>query len=312
MRKKAIGECTPFIRRSAKGAPAIFSDPKIQQLAWDYIDEEFMRLARKHGPRVGKAPRSSVISHEVGHVVVGVHDGATGTSAEISRCKCGGWTGLTKWDSHPARSGAEQVSPREVLLHICTLIAGIVGEEILSRGGRRPGSAIDEAVVAEMLAEGLTEHSDWRDVSPQRIMDGCYRRTKAIILANKRIARAISAELNEHGVVRRKQIQRLTEKIRRVEDDPIRTAFKHIRAHNRNRNGISWALGPPETMIRAACKLGWQVDPEMIVQNIWDEHPDGTPDEVKRAFMAAKRLLRCADELGWTQPTNADARVRIP
>ena len=221
------------------GQPAIAGftmHPEMAQSVLACIYEETTRLVGEQGLRAFEMPRSSAIAHETGHAIVAVHDGVALSYVEITRRLIEGraaWGGFTQWAQpyppeliivHPAKD-----PPRNILLRICSLIAGVVGEKVLDPAGCRDGSSIDEVVVSQILAEGLVQCADLNGVEPKQIWNACWHRTVAIIHGNEKAARTVAAKLDTYGIVRRKQLARLTDGIRRLADDPLERLVREVR-----------------------------------------------------------------------------------
>ena len=187
-------------------------DPQTTESIWRCIEREAVRLVGEQGLHAFEMPRSSAVAHETGHAIVAVHDGVALSYVEITRRVIEGrpaWGGFTQWAQpyppelmlvHPAKD-----RPRNILLRICSLIAGVVGEEVIDPAGCRDGSSIDEVVVSQVLAEGLAQRDDLNGVEPKQIWNACWRRTAAIIHGNEKAARIVAAKLDMYGIVRRKQ-----------------------------------------------------------------------------------------------------------
>jgi hypothetical protein len=202
-------------------------DPQTTQLLWRSIDKEVARLIREQGLRAFEMPRSSAIAHETGHVVVAAHDGVVLAYADISRRiveRRAAWTGFTK-SAQPYQlelmlTDPATDPPRNILLRTCNLIAGVVGEQILDPAGYREGSSLDEIIVSQVLAVSLTHRPEYQHVNPKTLWEDSWRRTAMVIHGNQKLACAIMTNLDAFGIVRRKQIAKLTNN-RRLSNDPL-------------------------------------------------------------------------------------------
>jgi hypothetical protein len=200
-------------------------DPQTAGDLWQSVQNEAARLIKEQGLRAFEMPRPSAIAHETGHVVVAVHDGVVLSYVEISRHVVHGqtaWGGYTRW-ARPYPADHILVDPaidppRNVLLRMCGLIAGAVGEQVLDPTGCRDGSSIDEIVVSQFLAAAMCryQHDKGRE-----LWNRCWRRTAMIIHGNQKVAKAVAAKLDAFGIVRRKQLAKLTSKVQRLADDPL-------------------------------------------------------------------------------------------
>jgi hypothetical protein len=152
---------------------------------------------------------------------------------EIIRRDVGGhtaWGGFTQW-ARPYPPDLMLVDPatdppRNVMLRICSLIAGIVGEQVLDPADYREGSSLDEIIVSQVLAKGLGWRAEYQHVKPKVLWDSCWHRTAMIIRGNQKVARAVIGKLDAFGIVRRKQLGRLTTNIRRLSIDPLDSVIK--------------------------------------------------------------------------------------
>ena len=209
-----------------RALPALLLIRRRPTIFMQCIQNEAARLFKEQGLRAFEMPRMAAIGHETGHAIVSTHDGIIVTSVEISRRVANGqaaWGGYTKW-ARPLPADHVLVDPttdppRNVILRICSLIAGAVAEQVLDPAGCRAGSSLDEVVVSQFLAAALC---GYRHDQGRELWNRCWARTVTIIHANEKIARTIMRKLDAYGIVRRKQIGKLTSKVRRLADDPLK------------------------------------------------------------------------------------------
>jgi hypothetical protein len=200
-------------------------DHETAESIWQCIEREAARLIKEQGFCAFEMPRPAAIAHETGHAVVAVHDGVVLSHVEISRHVVHSkpaWGGYTRWARpYPAEHILVDPTtdpPRNVLLRICGLIAGAVGEQVLDPTGCRDGSSLDEIVVSQFLAAAMCGYQHDRG---RALWNRCWARTATIIHGNERVARAVMAKLDASGIVVRKQLARLTGNVRRLADDPL-------------------------------------------------------------------------------------------
>jgi hypothetical protein len=208
-------------------------DPQTTESIWWCIEREAVRLVGEQGLHAFEMPRSSAVAHETGHAIVAVHDGVALSYVEITRRViegCAAWGGFTQWaQPYPPQLMLVHPAPlRNILLRICSLIAGVVGQKVIDPAGCRDGSSIDEVVVSQVLAEGLAQRDDLDGVEPKKIWNACWHRTVAIIHGNEKAARIVAAKLDICGIVRRKQLDKLTSCVRRLADDPLDIIIRNM------------------------------------------------------------------------------------
>jgi hypothetical protein len=112
------------------------------------IENAVRDVFQRHGPGAFWAPREAAIVHEVGHTIVGTHEGLTIQSVRVFSRPGNAWSGWCaeeegQWMSNPGTSAENDLSRARVV------IAGLAGEAIT--GLDRPGSSLDEVVVSQLL-----------------------------------------------------------------------------------------------------------------------------------------------------------------
>jgi hypothetical protein len=164
---------------------------------------EAQRLMEVKGLRAFEQPRSSACAHEAAHAVIGAAYGDTIRRVEISRRKdlerlygFRVWTGFTfggrPWSVSP------DTSVDELRARIARIAAGIIGEAVLDPGGCRPGSSLDEVVVAQAFAAELHRRVG-RDGHPASTWREIWDATADILRRNEAVARALMDKLDRFG-----------------------------------------------------------------------------------------------------------------
>lgn len=197
--------------------------------------EQVTKLLGQQGFRAFEVPRSSAIAHETGHVVVGRYHGFEARSCEITphaiSCEIvrravnssSAWGGFTKWaQPHPFEPEGPveftTIATPTVLAQMSTTIAGVVAEAVFDPAGYRDGSSIDEVLVAQVLVDQLAPRLGQL---PETLWDICCPRTAVILQFNERPARAVMKKLDAAGIVRRKQLAKLTTNVHKLNADPF-------------------------------------------------------------------------------------------
>ena len=204
-------------------------DPLTAQSISECINKEVTRLIGEQGLHAFEMSKSAAVAHESGHAMVAMHDHVALASVDISRrvvCGIPAWGGYTKFavkHSDITLIGPNAEPTDKVLQRICTVIAGVVGERVLDPSSYREGSSLDEVVVSQLMADALTQRPELQHLTPKNLWNSCWHRTVAIIMNNEKLARSLMAKLDAQNIVGRKQLEKLTANIRRLENDSIAT-----------------------------------------------------------------------------------------
>jgi hypothetical protein len=125
------------------------------------IEGAAYRAFSRHGRSAFEAPRNAAIAHEVGHAIVGAHEGFTIRAVAVfsrsvpslglvwgGRCLEAGGT----WTTGPDSSADEDLRRARFI------IAGLAGEAIT--GHDRPGSSLDELVLSQVVGLNVAAKRD--------------------------------------------------------------------------------------------------------------------------------------------------------
>jgi hypothetical protein len=142
-------------------------EPQAHAAVMGCISKQTLKLLAEEGPRAFEMPRSAALAHEVGHAIVGAHDGFKTARVAIWSTKglAGtGWVGKTYYASWSRGMRLDESPPDEVLKHICLMIAGAAGEQLIDREGCRSGSS--QIVVSQALTDQLTRRDEYEHIDP--------------------------------------------------------------------------------------------------------------------------------------------------
>ena len=117
------------------------------------IEDAARRALHEHGAAAFAAPREAAIMHEVGHAIVGTHEGFAIRKITISRRSSSFgpvWGGHCMetggaWTTGPDSSAAEDLRRAQFI------IAGLAGEAIT--GHDKPGSSLDELALSQVIGQ---------------------------------------------------------------------------------------------------------------------------------------------------------------
>jgi hypothetical protein len=118
------------------------------------IEDEARDTFVRHGPSAFVAPREAAIAHEVGHTIVGTHEGLVIESVRIFSRSAppfgktwGGWCAEEngkEWTTGPDTSAESDLSRARII------IAGLAAEAMT--GTDLPGSSIEERALSQLIA----------------------------------------------------------------------------------------------------------------------------------------------------------------
>ena len=204
-----------------------FRLPPAEQAAFmASLSQEAKRLLATEGPRAFEASRSAAIAHEIGHVIVGTHEGFTITSVRVFEHE-GDWNGMTD-DTSGAWEIDATTPTQTVLRRVRHLIAGETAEYLLDPDGYRSGSSLDEVTIARMTINWLVQQraSEFGGFDSSQIYSTCMFEAAAIIDHNKGVARMLMRKLDETGALHGKSLAIHLRRVRTIQDWP--QAFKHV------------------------------------------------------------------------------------
>lgn len=180
----------------------------------------------RHGASAFLAPIEAAVTHEVGHAIVGTHEGFTIRRITIcsrsvpifgelwgGRCMETGGT----WTSGPDSSADED------LRHARFIIAGLAGEAMA--GVDRPGSSIDELGLsqfigcnaADKLGDPALSDSEYLAYTERLWHEQVWGAAVAILRNNYEPFRQLAEHLHQHKRVESKKLRKLLAQVRRIE-----------------------------------------------------------------------------------------------
>jgi hypothetical protein len=189
------------------------------------IIEDAMRdTLDRHGASAFMASREAAIAHEAGHTIVMTHEGLTVESVRIfSRSVLLGraWSGWCaekdgEWTSGPDTSAESDLSRARVI------IAGLAGEAITRLD--TPGSSLDELALSQFighnaaakLADPHLSDAEYDAFVQQLWHERVWRRTLAILDANRDPFMRLVEHLHRHETVKGSKLRAVLAQIRRI------------------------------------------------------------------------------------------------
>jgi hypothetical protein len=198
-------------------------DPETTNALWETIGKQINKLLAEQGPVAFETPRSSAIAHEVGHCIQAAHDGICVERVRVFTQQAFGqvaWVGWTD-SSDPRCLIGPDTAPELILKRACSLIAGVVAEAVLDRGGYRDGSSLDEVVVAQLLIGQLTLREEYNNIDPPRLWDACWGRTAALLKHNEAPARDLMRKLDLTQTVRGSPLAKVMAQVQHLPGDVL-------------------------------------------------------------------------------------------
>jgi hypothetical protein len=181
---------------------------------------------QSHGPSAFEATRGSAIAHEVGHTIVGTHEGYAIRGVKIFTHPTSPnlWGGQClqsggQWSSGPDSSAADDFRRARFA------IAGLVGETIT--GLDTPGSSLDELILSQLLGANVAaKTANYSEVTDdiqytayaQRLWrEQVWKVAVAILYANQELFHQLSALLDRDGHVKGGVLRKMLAQVKRIE-----------------------------------------------------------------------------------------------
>ena len=202
-------------RREVPNALLVMSERDREALA-PVLCEYAAALLKAEGLRAFENPRSAALAHEVGHAIVGAHDGLKITSITVWRHKTldRAWLGITnerrRWSITPT------TPIREALTRACFIIAGEAGEVVLDPDGYRKGSSIDEVALSQRIVLG---YARILGDEPERLWNAVRSRAAHIIGHNKHLAQELIARLDRTQTLRNRAMHDVLSQVQQIPSD---------------------------------------------------------------------------------------------
>jgi hypothetical protein len=204
----------------------------------DVIANAIRRDVERHGIAAFAAPREAAIMHEVGHTIVGAHEGFTIRQISIYSRSLPifgeVWAGqcieaAATWTQGPDTTVAQDLSRARFI------IAGLCGEAIT--GWEKPGSSKDELAVSQFIAAqaaiklicknaGKSIPTELADAEPLTEADHKYMKRLwyeevygaawAILRRNRELFWKIAEQLNQHDRVKGGKLHKMLAEVKKV------------------------------------------------------------------------------------------------
>jgi hypothetical protein len=222
-------------------------------------------LAR-HGVSAFAAPREAAIFHEVGHAIVGAHEGFKIRNISIySRAVPNGllWSGRCVEEAATWTTGPD-TSADDDLRRARFIIAGLAGEAIT--GKDKPGSSLDELGLSQLVGLNAAAKLDDPTLSDaeahvyaQRLWhEQVWGVAVAILRNNREPFMQLAKLLHERERVKGGKLHKILDQVKRVAD-PIAVARDASEATTATDGGGNAAARPP-TQGRVRELVDWYKD----------------------------------------------------
>jgi hypothetical protein len=169
------------------------------------------------GPAAFESPRSAAIAHEVGHAIVSIHDDVPVEKIRIwkNRNNEVAWEGMTSIKAPEFLIGPNTPLIK-ALSHACFTIAGEVGERVLDPNEYRTGTALDEVLFSQWVAQAVARRAK---MDPATLWQEVRKRSWQIIAHNESAARELISRLDRTETLQRKALTSALEKVEKIPDD---------------------------------------------------------------------------------------------
>jgi hypothetical protein len=178
----------------------------------------------QHGPSAFAASREAAIAHEVGHAIVGAHEGFTIRQLTISSRSVPGFGSL--WGGRCIEGGTWTTGPDSTadddLRRARFTIAGLAGEAIT--GQDKPASSLDELAVSQLV--GLNVAAKLADPRLDQTEYGAYAQrlwhervwgvAVAILRSNREPFWQLAEHLNQHERIHGGKLRKMLAQVQRV------------------------------------------------------------------------------------------------
>jgi hypothetical protein len=190
------------------------------------VEDQLRRVLEHHGASAFAAPREAAIVHEVGHAIVGTHEGFTVRQISIypqsvpilgdqwaGRCIEGG-----PWTSGPDSTADDDLHRARYC------IAGLAGEAVCGRD--KPGSSIDELALSQLIGvNAASKLADYRVLTTDEAYTEYAKRLWheqiwnvdiAILRANREPFQQIADNLHQNGCIKGSKLRKLLSQVRSI------------------------------------------------------------------------------------------------
>jgi hypothetical protein len=181
------------------------------------LAEQATLLLAEYGSSAFEGTFEAAVAHEVGHAIVGAHDGLGITSVSVWRRHDGRWVGRTDEAAHHW-----QITPdmplRDRFVRAGFITAGEVGEAVLALTHYRKGTSLDELVLSQWIIAGtnLSGRTGW---TPAGLWQSVRNRAAGVIRHNEAVARQMVDALGRTKSLRRTPLQSLLEQVQKIQND---------------------------------------------------------------------------------------------
>jgi hypothetical protein len=207
---------TPFAATLPQGSP-----PELITAIADAICGTLQR----HGATAFAAPREAALAHEVGHAIVGAHEGLTIRSVSICAHDTPGAGVL--WGGRCTEAGAAWTSGPDTtadddLRRARFIVAGLAGEALT--GQDKPGSSLDEVALSQVvglnaavkLADTRMSDADYSAFAQRLWHEKVWDIAVAILRANHGPCMQLAALLDQHEHVHGARLRNVLAQVQQV------------------------------------------------------------------------------------------------
>jgi hypothetical protein len=180
----------------------IFMPPEANAYVHDCITQAAQEILASEGMQAFEMPKSAALAHEVGHCIVGTHEGLCIVEVRVFERSAGVWCGVVNESSS---WHIDIDTPIETALARARyLVAGIAGEAVLDPVHRRSGSSVDEVILVQMLLAGIWQQRRAEFGGVDDLGDLCravWLQVCCIIKHNENVAHGLMRKLERTGRV---------------------------------------------------------------------------------------------------------------
>jgi hypothetical protein len=191
------------------------------------LENSIRKAFEQHGLEAFAAPKEAAVAHEVGHAIVGTHEGLTIRQVKISSRSTPGlglvWCGRClevggEWTSGPDSSAEDDLHRARYI------IAGLAAETICKFN--KPGSSLNELMFSQVIGINaaakladyarLKDDAEYTEYAKQLWYEQVWRPTGAILFANREAFDLLYAHLHQSGTVKGAALRKALAKVKRI------------------------------------------------------------------------------------------------
>jgi hypothetical protein len=197
----------------------VFLPPEANASVNECIAEAVREILADEGLQAFEMPKSAALAHEVGHCIVGAHEGLCIVEVKVFE-RDGAWCGITN-ESSNWHIDPDNTPTKTALGRARYLAAGLAGEAVLDPENLRRGSSLNELVLVQMLCAGIWQQrrAEFGGVhAPEVLWQSVWRQTCCIIKRNENVAHGMMRKLERSGRLYGKPLAASLRRVSRASD----------------------------------------------------------------------------------------------